>query len=62
MAASKERIREVVDEYVRLVATGTAEEIHASTGLPFTFRHARATMPPSHEPLGDEMSVSGCAL
>ena len=29
MAASKERIREVVDEYVRLVATGTAEEIVA---------------------------------
>jgi steroid Delta-isomerase len=29
MAASKERIREVVDEYVRLVATGTAAEIVA---------------------------------
>ncbi len=29
MAASKERIREVVDEYVRLVGTGTAAEIVA---------------------------------
>lgn len=29
MAASNERIREVVDEYVRLVATGTADEIVA---------------------------------
>jgi steroid delta-isomerase len=29
MAASKERISEVVDEYVRLVATGTAAEIVA---------------------------------
>jgi steroid delta-isomerase len=29
MAASKERIREVVDEYVRLVAIGTAAEIAA---------------------------------
>ncbi|WP_028636449.1 nuclear transport factor 2 family protein [Nocardioides sp. URHA0032] len=29
MTASKERIREVVDEYVRLVATGTAAEIAA---------------------------------
>ena len=29
MAASNERIREVVDEYVRLVATGTAAEIVA---------------------------------
>jgi steroid Delta-isomerase len=29
MAASDERIREVVEEYVRLVATGTADEIVA---------------------------------
>lgn len=29
MAASNERIREVIDEYVRLVATGTADEIVA---------------------------------
>lgn len=29
MAASTERIREVVDEYVRLVATGTAAEVVA---------------------------------
>jgi steroid Delta-isomerase len=29
MAASRERIREVVDEYVRLVASGTAAEIAA---------------------------------
>lgn len=29
MAASNERIREVVDEYLRLVASGTAEEIVA---------------------------------
>lgn len=29
MAASNERIREVVDEYVRLVATGTADEVVA---------------------------------
>ena len=29
MALSRERIREVVDDYVRLVATGTADEIVA---------------------------------
>lgn len=29
MAASNERIREVIDEYVRLVATGTAAEVVA---------------------------------
>ena len=29
MAASTERIREVIDEYIRLVADGTAEEIVA---------------------------------
>lgn len=29
MAASNERIREVIDEYIRLVASGTADEILA---------------------------------
>ena len=31
MAASNERVREVVEQYLRLVATGTADEIAGST-------------------------------